>query len=202
MRAWMETAGSRNWHHARTLIRTVLDGTAETLLPHTLVEAWLLETSLAAIADERPAARHALKTAVALAEPLQAIRPFTQAGPEVLDLLEHEHRSLGALNEFADQALAAGQGRVGQQAILSGRELDVLGMLPSMLSLDEIAADLTVSVNTVKSHVRSIYGKLGVSSRRLAVLTAHEHGLLSNNQRLVTAGPAHATRSDHPPQRR
>ena len=42
-----------------------------------------------------------------------------------------------------------------------------------MLSLDEIAADLTVSVNTVKSHVRSIYAKLGVSSRRLA---AHEHG--------------------------
>ena len=49
-----------------------------------------------------------------------------------------------------------------------------------MLSLDEIAADLTVSVNTVKSHVRSIYTKLGVSSRRLAVLAAHEHGLLEH----------------------
>jgi LuxR family maltose regulon positive regulatory protein len=48
-----------------------------------------------------------------------------------------------------------------------------------MLSLDEIAADLTVSVNTVKSHARSIYAKLGVSGRRLAVLAAHEHGLLT-----------------------
>jgi hypothetical protein len=53
----------------------------------------------------------------------------------------------------------------------------------------------TVSVNTVKSHVRSIYGKLGVSSHRLAVLTAHERGLLGN-QRPVALGPAAATRSD------
>jgi LuxR family transcriptional regulator, maltose regulon positive regulatory protein len=154
--------------------------TALTLLPHTLVEAWLLEASLAVIAEERPAARHALKTALVLAEPLQAIRPFALAGPEVLDLLEHERRSLGALDEFADRALAAGHGRVGQQAILSGRELDVLGMLPSMLSLDEIAAALMVSVNTVKSHVHAIFSKLGVSSRRCAVLTAHERGLLKN----------------------
>ena len=49
-----------------------------------------------------------------------------------------------------------------------------------MLSLDEIATDLTVSVNTVKSHVRSIYAKLSVSSRRMAVLAAREHGLLAH----------------------
>jgi len=61
---------------------------------------------------------------------------------------------------------------------LSAREITVLGLLPSMLSLEEIALDLTVSVNTVKSHTRSIYTKLGVSSRRLAVLAAHERGLL------------------------
>ena len=65
--------------------------------------------------------------------------------------------------------------------MLSDREFTVLGMLPSLLSLDEIAVDLTVSVNTVKSHVRSIYTKLGVSSRRLAVLAAHDRGLLSNS---------------------
>ena len=64
--------------------------------------------------------------------------------------------------------------------MLSQRELAVLGLLPSMLSLDEIATDLTVSVNTVKSHVRSIYAKLGVSSRRMAVLSAREHGLLDH----------------------
>jgi LuxR family transcriptional regulator, maltose regulon positive regulatory protein len=54
----------------------------------------------------------------------------------------------------------------------------VLRLLPSLLSLGEIAADLTVSEDTVKSHVRSIYAKLGVSSRRLVVLAA---GLLTSS---------------------
>ena len=40
-----------------------------------------------------------------------------------------------------------------------------------------------MSVNTVKSHLRSIYRKLGVSSRRLAVLAAHEHGMLTTGVR-------------------
>jgi DNA-binding CsgD family transcriptional regulator len=62
--------------------------------------------------------------------------------------------------------------------MLSRCELVVLAMLSSLQSLDEIAADLIVSVNTVKSHVRSIYSKLGVSSRRSAVLAAHERGLV------------------------
>jgi len=47
-----------------------------------------------------------------------------------------------------------------------------------LLNLDEIADEMAVSVNTVKSHVRSIYDKLGVGTRRRAVLAAHEQGLL------------------------
>jgi LuxR family maltose regulon positive regulatory protein len=144
------------------------------------VEAWLLETSIALIAGERPAARRALQSALDVAAPLDALRPFTQAATSVHELLGQQHGSFGASDEFADRALAAGQGRGRQRAILSERELTVLGLLPSLLSLNEIAVDLTLSVNTVKSHVRSIYTKLGVSSRRLAVLTAHEHGLLSS----------------------
>ena len=95
----------------------------------------------------------------------------------------HQHGSFGALDEFADRALTAGVGHERQQTPLSEREITVLGLLPSLLSLDEIALNLTVSVNTVKSHVRSICAKLGVSSRRLAVLAAHEHGLLTNDVR-------------------
>ncbi|WP_344016648.1 helix-turn-helix transcriptional regulator [Pseudonocardia xinjiangensis] len=63
--------------------------------------------------------------------------------------------------------------------MLSERELVVLALLPSLLSAGEIAAELTVSVNTVKSHIRSIYAKLSVSTRREAVRQAHERGLLA-----------------------
>jgi len=62
---------------------------------------------------------------------------------------------------------------------LSAREQDVLTQLISLSNLGEIADDLAVSVNTVKSHVRAIYGKLGVNTRRTAVLTALERGLLT-----------------------
>jgi LuxR family maltose regulon positive regulatory protein len=182
MRAWVEFAGGRR-DQARSLIRPVLNGSARTLLPSTVVDAWLLETSIAVTAGERPAARRALQTALAVAEPLDAIRPFALAEPSVRELLVHQHGSFGAWDEVADRALAAGAGRTPQRAILSEREITVLGLLPSLLSLDDIAADLTVSVNTVKSHVRSIYAKLGVSSRRLAVLAAHEHGLLGSGAR-------------------
>jgi LuxR family maltose regulon positive regulatory protein len=55
----------------------------------------------------------------------------------------------------------------------------VLAQLVSLSNLGEIADGLDVSVNTVKSHVRAIYGKLGVNTRRTAVLTALERGLLT-----------------------
>ncbi|WIX92029.1 LuxR C-terminal-related transcriptional regulator [Amycolatopsis sp. DG1A-15b] len=44
-------------------------------------------------------------------------------------------------------------------------------------SLDGIASDLAVSVDMVKTHVRAIYGKLGVNNRRSAVVVARQHGL-------------------------
>jgi LuxR family maltose regulon positive regulatory protein len=178
MRAWAESVAGRH-EHARAVVRPVLAGSPPSLLPHTLVDAWLLETTLAAAAGERPSARRALQTALAVAEPLDALRPFAQAGPSVRELLVHQLGSFGTAEAFAQRALAAGAGGEDRHTILSERELTVLGLLPSMLSLDEIATDLTVSVNTVKSHVRSIYTKLGVSSRRMAVLSAHESGLLT-----------------------
>jgi LuxR family maltose regulon positive regulatory protein len=61
---------------------------------------------------------------------------------------------------------------------LSQRELDVLRLLPSRLSQREIAAELYVSFNTVRTHTRVIFSKLGVSSRAEAVARARELGLL------------------------
>jgi LuxR family maltose regulon positive regulatory protein len=53
------------------------------------------------------------------------------------------------------------------------RERTVLALLASLLSLEEIGAELTVPINTVKTYVRSIYNKLGISSRRTAVLAGY-----------------------------
>jgi LuxR family maltose regulon positive regulatory protein len=61
---------------------------------------------------------------------------------------------------------------------LSERELEVLKLLGTELSGPEIARELMVSLNTVRTHTKNIYGKLGVSSRRAAVRRAEELGLL------------------------
>jgi ATP/maltotriose-dependent transcriptional regulator MalT len=61
---------------------------------------------------------------------------------------------------------------------LSARELEVLRLFPTQLSQREIAAELYVSFNTVRTHARAIFQKLGVTSRAEAVTRARELGLL------------------------
>ena len=61
---------------------------------------------------------------------------------------------------------------------LTDREIEVLRYLPTMLTIGEIAAEMLVSVNTVKADTRSIYRKLDVSRRQDAVLSTDERGLL------------------------
>ncbi len=61
---------------------------------------------------------------------------------------------------------------------LTERELAVLRYLPSPLSQREIAGELYVSLNTVKTHCKAIYRKLGVDGRKPAVQAARDHGLL------------------------
>lgn len=61
---------------------------------------------------------------------------------------------------------------------LSERELEVLRLLRSELDGPEMARELVVSLNTLRTHTKNIYGKLGVGSRRAAVRRAEELGLL------------------------
>jgi DNA-binding NarL/FixJ family response regulator len=62
--------------------------------------------------------------------------------------------------------------------LLALRASEILRYLPSVLTAGEIGAELCVSVNTVKAHLRSIYRQLGVSRPRDAVVRAHQHGIL------------------------
>ena len=171
--------GATRIHQARATLRRVLDASVPAVLPSTPVDALLQEAALAVYVDDHFAARRALHSAVELAEPLDLLRPFVHAGPKVRELLAQRYGSLELAHTFGGRALAAGVRRAGGvKCVLSPCEHAVLALLSSLQSLEEIAADLTVSVNTVKSHVRSIYSKLGVSSRRSAVLAAHEQGLI------------------------
>ncbi len=74
-------------------------------------------------------------------------------------------------------APSAPSARSGLVEELSDRELDVLRLLRSDLSGPDIARELIVSLNTVRTHTRHIYTKLGVNNRREAVRRAGELGL-------------------------
>ena len=179
MRAW--SAAAAGWAlKASETVAPVLDGSVQPSLPSTVVEAWLVEAWAALRLGNRPAARHALQAALGHAEPMDLLRPFAFAGQGLRALLVDQLGGAMDPEAFPFRCLAARR-RVSQRAApeLSAREHDVLAQLVSLSNLGEIADELDVSVNTVKSHVRAIYGKLGVNTRRTAVLTALERGLLT-----------------------
>ena len=79
---------------------------------------------------------------------------------------------------MSDAAVAPNRPNVLGTVALSPREFTVLRFLASRLTQHEIADDLFVSMNTLKSHIRSLYQKLGVQSRVAAVESGHAAGLI------------------------
>lgn len=120
--------------------------------------------ALAASGDGRAAAA-SIERAVRLAAPEDLREPFVAAAAMAHGLLSARLATVGTRVGFARSLLAhtiAGDGT----DPLSGREAVVMRFLQSQLSVAEIAAALHVSTNTVKSHVRNLYRKLGVHHRR------------------------------------
>ncbi|MEV4314011.1 AAA family ATPase [Actinocrispum sp. NPDC049592] len=164
----------------RRLLEPVLSGRTRTLVTTTLVEAWLLEAHLAALSAQDNRAHEALSQALAVAAPYQAVRPFREAGRSVRDLLAHGAGRFGRLEPFATTVRAMLPATLPTTPTdgLTDREQELLLELPSMRTAEEIAQTMFVSVNTVKTHLRGIYRKLGVSQRRDAISVARERGLL------------------------
>jgi LuxR family maltose regulon positive regulatory protein len=134
---------------------------------------------------DRPAALSALERALALAEPEGYVRLFVDEGAPMAALLtavpktaptaRYAARLLASLGETT----ATTPDQRGIVEPLSARELDVLRLLASDLGGPDIARQMVVSLNTVRTHTKNIYAKLGVNTRREAVTRAGELGLLT-----------------------
>jgi LuxR family maltose regulon positive regulatory protein len=128
-----------------------------------------------------------LEQALLLAEPEGAFRPFVDGGAAVRSVLTvlvpPTSRSAGFASKILqrlDAQLPLGSSEQEGDALpLSDSELAVLRFLPSHLTNEEIGEALFLSVNTVKTHLRSAYRKLGVRSRREAIALARHRGLVS-----------------------
>jgi LuxR family maltose regulon positive regulatory protein len=149
-----------------------------------VIEILLLQ-ALAHQADaDIPAALVPLERALTLAEPEGYVRLFTDEGPAMLALLAAAAKRKIAPN-YLPQLLASFGKREDRTFLnrgliepLSERELDVLRLLGSDLDGPAIANELSVSLNTLRTHTKNIFAKLGVNSRRAAVSRAAELDLL------------------------
>jgi LuxR family transcriptional regulator, maltose regulon positive regulatory protein len=164
----------------------VLDGTADEVTLQVKLAALLA----AAVANRRLGltgrSAELLEQALALAEPDDAGRVFLDAGQPVRSaitvLVPPTSRCAafaGRILERFDTQLAHTEGGPDQaEVLLTDSELAVLRFLPSHLTNQEIAEALFLSINTVKTHLRSAYRKLGVASRRAAIARARRLDLL------------------------
>lgn len=135
------------------------------------------------------AAERSLERALEVAEPEGLVLPFILVPAR--ELLEHLPRHRTAHPTFVQTILDVVAGSAPRQGgptaglvdELSDAELRVVRYLPSNLRAPEIAAELFVSTNTIRTHLRHIYAKLGAHGRADAVARARELGLIAPSHR-------------------
>jgi LuxR family maltose regulon positive regulatory protein len=168
-------------------LRDVQD-TTQGVHAFTVVETHLLSGIAHLELGDQDAAVADAETALAAAEPDRLIFPFAMTGAaELLDALPPHKTAHGALRADivtllrGESVPAIDRDRLTESEQLSPSELRVLRYLPTNLTRSEIASELYVSVNTVNTHIRNIYSKLGVRDRSSAVRHARELRLLSTS---------------------
>jgi LuxR family maltose regulon positive regulatory protein len=167
------------------------DSASAMVLRGWMVQSLLLEAIAHEAAGDPTGARDALERALELAEHDHVLLPFL-VNP-VPALLERHARSGSAhanlISEIfgllvGHQDVSSPQGSESLREPLTESEMRVLRFLPTNLSKREIANEIYVSVNTIKTHVKHLYAKLAVQTRRQAVERARELGLLSHSARI------------------
>ncbi|MEU9300820.1 LuxR C-terminal-related transcriptional regulator [Streptomyces sp. NPDC048269] len=140
------------------------------------VRVALLHAHHAVMRCDDDTARDRLVQALDTARPEQLRRPFAEAGPWVRHLASGLDGRRAAYEWLTASAPPRGETVVVEA--LTPREKEVLEQVARMMSTEEVAAELCLSVNTVKTHLRGIYRKLCVSRRRDAVERARELHIL------------------------
>ncbi len=178
---------------ALAAVADVLDGTAPAIGYATVVETQLLAGLAHRRFGDQRAASQAAERALALAEPDRLVLPFAMTGSaELLEALPpHQTAHAALLADILDVLHASSPAANQPSALppaeeLSPGELRVLRYLPTNLSRPEIAGELSVSLNTVSTHLRSIYAKLQVRDRSSAVRRARELRLLAAGRHALT----------------
>ena len=179
----------RSIQEATRLLERLLRAAEEGQRTGSVIEILVLQALAHQARDDIPAALASLQRAVTLAEPEGYVRIFVDEGPPMASLLRavakqgiaqnYVRRLLAAVNKTEDGA-PAHQGLIEP---LSERELDVLRLLGTDLDGPDIARELIVSLNTVRTHTKNIYAKLGVNNRRAAVRRAGELNLSRTGDR-------------------
>lgn len=155
-----------------------------------LVCALAVQALLRRAQGRLPEALAALEEALLLAEPHGYVRTFVDLGPDLLALLGAV-ASRGVAEEYLARILAARSPQAGPPdhsatiaprpsfpEQLTRREGEILALLAARWSDKEIAEHLVITLNTVRKHTSTIYGKLDVTDRRQAVAAARALGLL------------------------
>jgi len=149
--------------------------------------------AMQAVGDTRQAMA-VLEQSLTLAEPRGFLFAFVNEGPPMARLL-YQALSKGIVPDYVQKLLAAFPDIEPEKKLLSKpiisdsewieplseRELEVLQLIADGISRPEIASQLVISLNTVKTHARNIYGKLGVNNQMQAVGKARGLGLLDKD---------------------
>ena len=177
-------------HAASAALAPVLDGSAPVAAPALQVQSFLLEAIARDALGDPGAAERALERALDLAEPDGMLLGFLLHPAPGLLARQARHGTGHAALIAEIRSLLAGRTPAPPPAAarpplepLSDSEIRVLRYLPTNLSAREIANELYVSTNTVKTHMHHLYAKLGTHRRGEAVERARALGLLAPSAR-------------------
>jgi LuxR family transcriptional regulator, maltose regulon positive regulatory protein len=187
-------------HAAINVLRPVLDGSAPVTGSTWLAQAFVLEATARDALGDPDGTGRALERALDLAEADSTLSTFlihpvpallerhaqhstrhAALISEVLDLLPRDQRGRDGQEKTASSGTRAGTARSAFRLTepLSRGEIRVLRYMPTNLSTPEIARELSLSVHTVRTHVRHLFAKLGAHGRTEVVARARALGLLA-----------------------